>query len=98
MTIARRTRMSDIESVIEALLRERPNGFRNKHVAEALGITPTRACQLLARRIRSGELSRIDGPRTRYIRDHDPRAAKAVFVRGALSMSFWRTLTKDCHM
>ncbi len=95
MAIARRARMRNVEAVIEFLLRERPNGFRNKHVAEALGISPARACQLLARRIRSGELSRIDGPRTRYIRGYDPRVAKEGFARGAPFTSFWRTLTTD---
>src|SRR5260370_27906561 len=95
MAIARRARMRNVEAVIEFVLRERPNGFRNKHVAEALGISPARACQLLARRIRSGELSRIDGPRTRYIRGYDPRVAKEGFARGAPFTSFWRTLTTD---
>ena len=87
--------MSDIESVIEWLLRELPTGFRNKHVAEALGVSPSRACQLLARRIRSGELSRIDGPRTRYIRGHNHRAGNEGFARGAPFRSFWRTLAND---
>lgn len=94
MAIARQTRVRDIKPVIEALLARRPNGFRNKHVAEALGISPARACQLLARRIQSGELARIDGPRSRYIRGRDWRTADGRFVRGAGSKGFWRSLIR----
>jgi hypothetical protein len=87
--------MRDIKSVIEALLAKRPNGFRNKHLAEALGVSPSRACQLLARRILSGELARIDGPRSRYIRGHDRGVADGSFARGAAPRGFWRALVED---
>jgi len=84
----------DIKAVIEALLARRPNGFRNKHVAEALGISPARACQLLARLIQLGELARIDGPRSRYVRGRESGTADGRLVRGARREGFWRSLVQ----
>jgi hypothetical protein len=43
-----RRRMRDIEPVIDALLAKRPDGFRNKHLTEVLGVSAARARQLLA--------------------------------------------------
>ncbi len=37
--IARLAGMKDIQHVIDALLAKRPAGFRNKHLAEALGVS-----------------------------------------------------------
>jgi hypothetical protein len=84
--------MRDIEPVIEALLARRPAGFRNKHLAEALGVSQTRACQLLASRVLSGELARTEGPRSQYIRGPDRGEADEGLARGAGSGGFWREL------
>ena len=84
--------MRDIEAVIEALLANRPDGFRNKHLAEALGVSPARACQLLARRVLSGELARTEGPRSKYIRGPDRGEADGSLARGAHFRGFWKVL------
>ena len=51
-------RMKDVDRVIDELLVERPAGFGNKHLAEALGVSRSRACRILAIRVLSGELAR----------------------------------------
>jgi hypothetical protein len=84
--------MRDIEPVIEGLLAKRPDGFRNKELAEALGVSQGRACQLLARRVVSGELGRTEGPWTRYIRGRDRGEANRGLARGARRWGFWREL------
>jgi|SRR5229473_761648 hypothetical protein len=84
--------MRDIEPVIEALLAQRPTGFRNKHLAEALGVSHTRACQLLASRVLSGELQRTEGPRSQYIRGPDRGEADGSLARGARAWGFWKVL------
>src|SRR5262249_43324901 len=50
--------LMNVDIVIDQLLRRRPDGFRNKHLAQALGVSRARASQLLAIRVRSGELAR----------------------------------------
>src|ERR1700716_3258193 len=85
-------RMRDIEPVIDALLGKRPDGFRNKHLAEALGVSRARASQLLGPRVLSGELARTDGPRSRYIRGPARGRADGSFARGARAGGFWKVL------
>src|SRR5215470_6723051 len=41
-------RMMDVEPLIETLLLRRPRGFRNKHFADAVGLSRSRASQLTA--------------------------------------------------
>lgn len=86
--------MKDIEQVIEELLDKWPAGFRNKHLAAALGVSRPRACQLLAPRVLSGELERTGEGRGRYIRGPDHGKSRTGFVRGALPAGFWRALVR----
>jgi hypothetical protein len=45
-----------IDEAIDSLLGERPEGFRNKDLAAALGVSRPRASQILSARRRCGEL------------------------------------------
>jgi hypothetical protein len=87
--------MSDVDQVIEELLEKWPAGFRNKHLAAALGVSRPRACQLLASRVLSGELERTGEGRGRYIRGMDHGNSRAGFARGALPLGFWRALVES---
>jgi hypothetical protein len=87
--------MNDIEQVIEELLARWPAGFRNKHLAAALGVSRPRACQLLAPRVLSGELERTGEGRGRYIRGQDTGESRTGFARGALPAGFWRALVES---
>ncbi len=87
--------MNDIEQVIEELLEKWPAGFRNKHLAAALGVSRPRACQLLAPRVLLGELERTGEGRGRYIRGIDTGKSRTGFARGALPAGFWRALVKS---
>jgi len=90
-----RDRMKDIEEVIDALLARRPDGFRNKHFAAALGVSRSRASRVLARLCISGEL-RINGDgRGPYIRGRDDREHLAGVARGAPKRCFWRDLLEE---
>ena len=84
--------MGDVEQVIEDLLAKWRGGFRNKHLAEALGVSRARASQLLAMRELSGELSRIGENRGRYIRGRYGGHRKTGFARGAMPAEFWSAL------
>jgi hypothetical protein len=84
--------MNDIEQVIEELLARWPAGFRNKHLAVALGVSRPRACQLLAPRVLSGELERTGEGRGRYVRGMDSAKGRTGFARGAVHGGFWRAL------
>jgi hypothetical protein len=87
--------MNDIEQVIEELLEKCPAGFRNKHLAAALGVSRPRACQLLAPRVLAGELERTGEGRGRYIRGRDTGKSRNCFARGALPGGFWRALVES---
>lgn len=88
--------MKDIQHVIDALLAARPAGFRNKHLAEALGVSRGRISQLLAPRVLLGELKRTgDGP-IRYIRGPACGNAPGGVARGVLPRGFWSALVQDC--
>jgi hypothetical protein len=84
--------MNDIEQVIEELLARWPAGFRNKHLAAALAVSRSRACQLLAPRVLSGELERTGEGRGRYIRGRDSAKGRTGFARGEVHGGFWRAL------
>src|SRR5262245_22199310 len=88
--------MRDVERVIEVLLATSPGGFRNKHLATALGVSRARASQLLADRVVSGELEKTKEGRARYIRGpnwgNDPEGV----ARGAWELGFWRRLVEKC--
>jgi len=47
MGIAVQNIVRDIQPVFEVLLRRGPNGFRNNHLAQALGASPLRVPRLL---------------------------------------------------
>jgi|GEM_PF-1900220 len=96
MAIASLAGMKDIQPVIDALLATRRAGFRNKHLAEALGVSRARASQLLATRVLSGELKRVgEGPR-KYIRGPDCGDRPGGVARAASLSGFWRALVEDC--
>jgi hypothetical protein len=89
-------RIKDIHPMIEALLTTSPRGFRNKHLAQALGVSPGRASKLLAPRIVSRELARAGEGRGLYIRGPDWGKASGGVARGAVPGSFWKALVEDC--
>jgi hypothetical protein len=89
-------RIKDIDPILEALLATSPRGFRNKHLAQALRVSPGRASQLLAPRIVSRELARVGEARGLYIRGPDWGKASGAVARGAVPGSFWKALAKDC--
>jgi hypothetical protein len=86
----------DVEKVIEALLLNKPAGFRNKHFAEALGVSQSRACRLLAPRVLSGELARTGEGRGKYVRGTDAGTAAGGVARGGAPGGLWSELAKDC--
>ncbi len=89
--------MRDVQPIIDALLAKWPAGFRNKHLAEALGVSRARACQLLAPRVRSGELARRGDGRGKYIRGPDRGTAPSVSTaRETFAGWFWSALMRDC--
>jgi hypothetical protein len=88
--------VKDVEKVIEALLLKRPAGFRNKHFAEALGVSQSRACRILAPRVLSGELARTGEGRGKYVRGTDAGIAVGGVARGAIRGGLWSELAKDC--
>lgn len=85
--------MADVQQVIAALLAKWPAGFRNKHLAEALGVSRARACQLLAPLVRSGELARRGAGRGEYVRGPDWDMARV--AHETPSRSFWVALMQD---
>ena len=89
-------RVKDVEKVIEVLLVKRPAGFRNKHFAEAFGVSQSRACRLLAPRVLSGELARTGEGRGKYVRGTDAGIAAGGVARGALAGGLWRGLAEEC--
>jgi len=89
-------RIKDIQPIIEALLTTSPRGFRNMHLAQALGVSPSRASRLLARRIKSRELARVGDRSGMYIRGPDWGDVPRAVARGAAPGSFWKALIEDC--
>jgi hypothetical protein len=85
----------DIEALIDALLGRWPDGFRNKHMAQALGVSRSRVSQLLAPRVLSGELARKRSGRRGYIRGLNHRDTPGAGARGALANSFWKQLVQE---
>jgi hypothetical protein len=83
------------QEVIDALLAKWPAGFRNKHLAEALGVSRARASQLLSPRLLSGELARTAAGRARYIRGPDCGRVPGGIARGAVPRGFWREVVED---
>ena len=66
------------------------------HLAQALGVSPSRASRLLARRIKSRELARVGDRSGMYIRGPDWGDAPRAVARGAAPGSFWKALIEDC--
>jgi hypothetical protein len=95
MAVATCDGMRDIQHVFEALFAKWPGGFRNKHLAQALGVSRARASQLLASRVLSGELATVDEGRRKYVRGRDSGASGGV-ARGALAYSLWKSIARDC--
>ena len=95
MAVATCDGMRDIQHVFEALFARWPDGFRNKHLAQALGVSRARASQLLASRVLSGELATVDEGRRKYVRGRDSGASGGV-ARGSLAHSLWRSIARDC--
>src|SRR6266849_5221148 len=87
--------VKDVENVIQALLLKRPAGFRNKHFAEALGVSQSRACRILAPRVLSGELARTGEGRGKYVRGTDAGIAAGGVARGGAPGGLWSELAKD---
>jgi hypothetical protein len=86
--------MRDMQPVIGVLLARWPDGFRNKHLAQALGISQSRACRLLKQLVLSGELARADEERPRYVRGaHCDEFSRGVVV-DSFGNSFWRDLVQ----
>ena len=95
MAVATCDGMRDIKHVFEALFARWPGGFRNKHLAQALGVSRARASQLLASRVLSGELATVDEGRRKYVRGRDSGTSGGV-ARGALAHSLWKSIARDC--
>jgi hypothetical protein len=95
MAVASCGEVGDIQHVLETLFARWPGGFRNKHLAQALGVSRPRASQLLASRVLSGELTTVDEGRRKYVRGPGNAASGGV-TRGALPQSLWRSIAKDC--
>ena len=88
--------MRDSQPLIDALLARRPSGFRNKHFAEALGVSRSRASHVLARLVLSGELTRLGEGRGPYVRGPEYSHASGSVARGARRDGFWFALVADC--
>ncbi len=71
-----------------------PDGFRNKHMAQALGVSRARVSQLLAPRVLSGELARKRSGRRGYVRGPNHRDAPGAGARSAPANSFWKQLVE----
>jgi hypothetical protein len=76
-----------VDDVIDRLLEMRPQGFRNSHLANALGVTPSWASKLIARRLRSGELVRSGSGPGPYVRGTPGRVGGVP--------TFWQRLTES---
>jgi hypothetical protein len=87
--------MEDVQALIETLLLRRPRGFRNKHFAEAVGLSRSRASRLLARLVLSGELTRLGEGRGPYVHGPYYGTTAAGIARGALPKGFWSALVED---
>jgi len=87
--------MEDVQALIETLLLRRPRGFRNKHFAEAVGLSRSRVSRLLARLVLSGELTRLGEGRGPYVRGPHCGITAAGIARGALPNGFWSALVED---
>src|SRR5262249_27875589 len=81
--------LMNVDIVIDQLLRRRPDGFRNKHLAQALGVSRARASQLLAIRVRSGELARRIHGRVGFVRGPDHPESPTAGARATESY-FWK--------
>jgi hypothetical protein len=80
-----------IDEAIDALLEKRPEGFRNKDLATALGVSRPRASQILSARQRCGELVVANERRRgRYVRGPGSVTHLSTDAR------FWRSLTERC--
>ena len=85
----------NVDAVIEDLLDQRPDGFRNKHLAYALGVSRSRASQLLAARVLSGELGRRTSGRAGFIRGPNHPESPDAGAR-ATDWYFWQYLVLSC--
>jgi len=81
----------NVDLVIEELLEQRRDGFRNKHLAQALGVSRSRASQLLAARVLSGQLARRIHGRAGFIRGPDHPDSPDAGARATQSY-FWKNL------
>jgi hypothetical protein len=95
MTVARKLTVTNVDIVIEELLEQRPDGFRNQHLAQALGVSRSRASQLLSARILSGELARTMGGRAGFIRGPDHPDSPNAGARATESY-FWKEAVRVC--
>ena len=86
--------MRDTEAFIDALLARWPDGFRNKHLAQALGVSRSRVSQILAPRVLAGELARKRSGRRGYIRGPNHRDTPGAGARGAPANSFWKLIVQ----
>ena len=84
----------NVEMVIEELLEQRPDGFRNKHLAQALGVSRSRASQLLTSRVLSGQLARRIQGRAGFVRGPDHPDSPHAGAR-ATESGFWKTLVQS---
>ena len=93
---ANRRTMRDMQLVIEELLARWPAGFRNKHLAQALGVSRSRASRVLKALLRSGELARVGEELKRYVRGPDCGRPHGGVARASPPNGFWRRLVQDC--
>jgi hypothetical protein len=87
----------EVEEALLSLFGKYPNGFRNKHLAQALGVSRARASQLLSARVRWRELTALGDFRLCYVRGPAFRNGFAERARGAADRSFWEYLVASCR-
>jgi len=85
----------DVDLAIEELLEHRPDGFRNKHLAQVLGVSRSRASQLLTARVLSGELARRKSGRAGFVHGPDHPGSPNAGARATESY-FWKELVGRC--
>jgi len=88
--------VKDVDTAVDELLVKRPTGFRNKHLAEALGVSRSRACRILASRVLSGELARKGEGPGKYVRGMSTGFTPGGVARGVRPETFWRMLADTC--
>jgi hypothetical protein len=88
--------MNEIDGLIDSLLLKRPAGFRNKDLAEALGVSRARASQLISNRVRWGELAKArKSRRSRYVRGDNYNRWDVGLAFGTVRNGFWQNLVQD---